>query len=166
MSTDICFINPVNRGLILLPKSIGIDIRKRLQDRKSGSRIEAGGVFLGTYRGPHIEITDITKPLPKDIRSSRLFHRIDPGHQRKASELWAKSGNTKTYVGEWHTHTGGNAKSSFQDRLTWQSISLYFRGSCKFFLIISDKGIWGEVRLSQNGKTALARRVNCLRWDV
>jgi hypothetical protein len=41
---------------------------------------EAGGVLLGRYRGPHIEIMSCTTPLPEDLRTRFGLVRQDKGH--------------------------------------------------------------------------------------
>jgi integrative and conjugative element protein (TIGR02256 family) len=66
--------------------------------------LEAGGILIGSYRGPHIEISDCTTPLSGDIRKPYLFDRRDPGHQAAALRAWRASGKTATFIGEWHTH--------------------------------------------------------------
>ena len=65
---------------------------------------EAGGILLGSYRGPHIEISAITEPLPTDVRARYRFDRSDPGHQVAAMSAWQSSAGTTTFAGEWHTH--------------------------------------------------------------
>ncbi len=46
--------------------------------------LEAGGILIGSYRGPHIEIVDCTTPMLFDRRRRTLFDRRDPGHQLAA----------------------------------------------------------------------------------
>ena len=40
---------------------------------------EAGGILIGCYRGPHIEITECSEPLRRDRRARLRFDREDPG---------------------------------------------------------------------------------------
>src|ERR1700730_6975363 len=65
---------------------------------------EAGGVLLGRYRGPHIEIMNCTTPLPEDLRTRFSFVWQDKGHQKAAIKEWLESGGSINFVGEWHTH--------------------------------------------------------------
>jgi hypothetical protein len=54
--------------------------------------LEAGGILLGSYRGPHVEVLQCTAPMCKDARSPFGFVRRDPGHQRAADAAWRASG--------------------------------------------------------------------------
>lgn len=83
---------------------------------------EAGGILIGSYRGPHIEITSCTTPLPKDARRPLLFDRCDPGHQAAALKAWKESSKTLTFVGEWHTHPEPHPSPSGRDAATWRGI--------------------------------------------
>ncbi|MGB0681467.1 MAG: Mov34/MPN/PAD-1 family protein [Magnetovibrionaceae bacterium] len=157
MSEDICFRNPVNDGLILLPRILLQRMRNRLADRSFGRRVEAGGILLGAYRGPHIEITDCTEPLPLDRQSSHMFDRIDPGHQKQARRLWSSTKETHTYVGEWHTHPGGSLSPSGTDKIGWQKLSRVFEGNCLFFLVLADFGLRGEVGFVGKGRNPSLR---------
>lgn len=84
---------------------------------------EAGGIFLGNYRGPHIEITDVTEPLRKDVRAKYRFDRKDPGHQLAAKSAWEISMKTTTFTGEWHTHPEDVPTPSSIDLRTWKSLT-------------------------------------------
>src|SRR5260370_32544279 len=68
------------------------------------SSLEAGGLLLGRYRGPHVEILRCTAPMPGDVRTRFGFVRQDTGHQRAATAQWSESGGRINFVGEWHTH--------------------------------------------------------------
>ncbi len=83
---------------------------------------EAGGILLGSYRGPHIEITAITEPLPKDVRARYKFDRSDPGHQVAAMSAWQSSAGTTTFAGEWHTHPESRPTPSSVDLGTWKKL--------------------------------------------
>src|SRR5258705_13163748 len=66
--------------------------------------LEAGGILLGSYRGPHVEILQCTTPMRKDARSRFGFVRRDPGHQRAAESAWRGSGRNVRFFGAWQTH--------------------------------------------------------------
>jgi integrative and conjugative element protein (TIGR02256 family) len=83
---------------------------------------EAGGIFIGSYRGPHLELIDCTTPLPSDIRRRTLFDRRDPGHQAAAFSAWKRSKGTETFVGEWHTHPEKVPQYSGTDWQTWSRL--------------------------------------------
>ncbi len=84
---------------------------------------EAGGILLGFYRGPHVQIMHCTTPLPADHRLWNRFERRDPGHQVEATRRWRDSGRTMTYVGEWHTHPEAKPTPSFIDKWNWRKIA-------------------------------------------
>ena len=83
---------------------------------------EAGGIFIGSYRGPHLEIVDCTTPLPADVRKRTLFDRRDGGHQTAALAAWKRSEGTETFVGEWHTHPESSPRYSGTDWRTWSGL--------------------------------------------
>lgn len=85
------------------------------------SDFEAGGILLGQYRGPHVEILRCTAPMPKDRRSRYGFVRRDKGHQEAASNAWRESGGSVNFVGEWHTHPERHPTPSWIDRRSWSS---------------------------------------------
>lgn len=104
-------------------------------------RLEAGGILIGSYRGPHIEICDCTTPMPQDIRKPHLFDRRDPGHQAAASDAWRRSGGTDTFVGEWHTHPVPDPTPSTMDLGTWHSI-IRRTPAALVFLIAGSRSVW------------------------
>lgn len=104
-------------------------------------RREAGGILIGSYRGPHVEICDCTTPLPLDIRLPHLFDRRDPGHQAAAHNSWKRSGGTDTFVGEWHTHPVADPVPSALDLGTWRSI-MQRTPAVLVFLIAGYRSIW------------------------
>jgi integrative and conjugative element protein (TIGR02256 family) len=99
------------------------------------SNVEAGGILLGSYRGPHIEIVQCTVPMRKDARTRFGFVRRDPGHQRVADSAWRASGRTINFVGEWHTHPEDHPRPSSVDRNTWLDQMRRRHPNPLFFLI-------------------------------
>jgi integrative and conjugative element protein (TIGR02256 family) len=82
---------------------------------------EAGGILLGHYRGPHVEILRCTNPMPKDQRTRFGFVRQDKGHQEIATREWLESRGSINFVGEWHTHPERHPTPSWIDRRSWRS---------------------------------------------
>jgi integrative and conjugative element protein (TIGR02256 family) len=99
------------------------------------SNLEAGGILLGSYRGPHIEVVQCTTPMRKDARTRFGFIRRDPGHQRAADSAWRASGRTINFVGEWHTHPEDHPRPSNVDRNTWLEQMRRRHPNPLFFLI-------------------------------
>jgi integrative and conjugative element protein (TIGR02256 family) len=83
---------------------------------------EAGGILIGAYRGPHLELSGFTLPGPKDVRQLTRFIKQDPLHQRAATAAWRVSGRKDTNIGEWHTHPSGDPIPSSIDRRSWCEI--------------------------------------------
>jgi integrative and conjugative element protein (TIGR02256 family) len=109
--------------------------------KKYNSQPEAGGIFLGTYRGNDIEVVGRTMPGPDDTRTFFSFLREDPTHQTAATEAWKISGRTQTFVGEWHTHPVGGVEPSSIDIATWKRIARDQRRPMVFAL--AAPGGWG-----------------------
>jgi integrative and conjugative element protein (TIGR02256 family) len=92
-------------------------------DRYKADITEAGGIFLGKYRAPHIEVVDATEPMERDTRHHSRFDRDDPGHQYHAENQWKASAGSITFVGEWHTHPQAYPTPSSIDLQSWLAIT-------------------------------------------
>jgi integrative and conjugative element protein (TIGR02256 family) len=103
---------------------------------------EAGGILIGSYRGPHIEITECSEPLRRDRRARLRFDRDDPGHQNLAKERWKESGRILTFVGEWHTHPESFPTPSSIDLNTWRAVTRKKATGSTVFLIRGYNGWW------------------------
>jgi integrative and conjugative element protein (TIGR02256 family) len=126
-------------GLILLGPEIERAIATYVADDEI--RLEAGGIFIGSYRGPHVEIGSCTMPLPGDVRKPTLFDRSDPGHHAAALKAWKESKGTDTYVGEWHTHPVDDPVPSDLDLRSWRAIMRRVSNPL-IFLIAGRRSIW------------------------
>lgn len=102
---------------------------------------EVGGILIGSYRGPHMEVIRWTEPGPTDVSSFTSFTKHDRHHQAAASAAWRKSSGTETYIGEWHTHPFGDVIPSRLDHQTWKKITRQ-NGMCCSFVLVSPAG-WG-----------------------
>jgi integrative and conjugative element protein (TIGR02256 family) len=120
------------------------DVVQTIEDfsRPMEIKREAGGILLGSYRGPHVEIIGCTTPLPRDRRFWNLFDRKDPGHREEAVRCWQQSGKTVTFVGEWHTHPEATPSPSFVDRSTWRRIARRHKFGPLVFVIRGISGWW------------------------
>jgi len=96
---------------------------------------ETGGILIGSYRGPHVEVSDRTEAGLSDKRSLTSFLRQDQHHQTAATAAWSASQATKTYVGEWHTHPFGEPHPSMLDQSTWRSVVKRLRAPCVFIIV-------------------------------
>ncbi len=109
--------------------------------RPPENRREAGGILLGSYRGPHVEIVDCTVPLPGDRRLRFLFDRKDRGHQAAALAAWRRNDERVTAVGEWHTHPEPFPRPSMMDKMTWSRL-MKSASHPLVFLIFGYEGCW------------------------
>lgn len=103
--------------LVILAEQVVAEIKRFTGPDETN--LEAGGILLGCYRGPHVEILECTTPMPLDKRTRYGFVRSDPGHQRRALAAWNASNRTVNFVGEWHTHPEERPSPSRVDRDTW-----------------------------------------------
>jgi len=126
-------------GLVLMPKSVLTRLHQYRQI-KFWHR-EKGGIFLGKYRGKHIEIIDVTLPQHDDICGRFFFNRCSPLHQQVAYQQWKDSNSEITYVGEWHTHPEETASPSSQDMNEWQSKLSDSSGSM-FLCVVGQTTDW------------------------
>jgi integrative and conjugative element protein (TIGR02256 family) len=118
------------------------------EQAKCRAQAESGGILIGCYRGPHIEITGFTKPAKKDIRHPFCFIKQDPEHQRAATRAWQLSSGKDTYMGEWHTHPLGGPNPSSIDNAMWRDLV----GTTKrmmVFVIIGPDG-WALFRCQKH----------------
>jgi integrative and conjugative element protein (TIGR02256 family) len=109
--------------------------------KKCLGRSESGGILIGSYRGPHIEITGFTTPAAEDIRHPYRFIKQDPRHQQAATEVWRASDGRDTYLGEWHTHPHGEPCPSTIDTCTWREVVERTKKPMIFAIIAP--GRWG-----------------------
>ena len=103
---------------------------------------EAGGILIGSYRGPHIEVVACTMPMPGDVRTVTSFDRRDPGHAREAKRQWKQSGRLLTFVGEWHTHPEQMPSPSSTDLDTWEGAMKKHAPYRLLFVIRGHSGAW------------------------
>lgn len=138
MQPDLIF-STQSGAFVLLPGPLA-EIMRRFTVGEEG-RTEAGGILIGSHRGDHMEITDCTTPLRRDVRKPYLFDRKDPGHHVAAIAAWTKSLGRKSFVGEWHTHPEDFPKPSGLDRATWEGI-VAKAADTRVFIIVGRKDIW------------------------
>lgn len=84
--------------------------------------VEAGGILVGKIEDNIISIIDLTEPYEDDKRSKYAFKRASKGHQEYMDELWTLSGESVTYLGEWHTHDQKVIFPSPVDYINWKKI--------------------------------------------
>lgn len=83
--------------------------------------LESGGLLLGRIFGSGNDsaIEVATLPGKGDQQSRHSFYRSGR-HQRIADKYWRKSGETRTYLGSWHTHPEARPAPSGTDMNDWR----------------------------------------------
>jgi integrative and conjugative element protein (TIGR02256 family) len=99
---------------------------------------EEGGILLGNYRGPHLEILNFTTSGPEDLRGRFSFERQDTKHQKEAQSQWETSGHTTTFAGEWHTHPYGDPCPSTTDKNSWKRLAKH-TGATLVFVVVAPR---------------------------
>jgi integrative and conjugative element protein (TIGR02256 family) len=81
--------------------------------------------------------------LDKALCTATLFDRCDPGHQEYALKNWCDSGaQTKTFVGEWHTHPEPRPSPLRLDLQTWRHVAGKNTAGNTVFLIKGYERWW------------------------
>ncbi|WP_221175684.1 Mov34/MPN/PAD-1 family protein [Rufibacter immobilis] len=86
--------------------------------------LETGGILMG-YWGNNNEavVTAVIGPGSKAIHLKRSFIPDNEYHLEEISSHYADSGQTETYLGDWHTHPKANAYLSGRDEETLIAIA-------------------------------------------
>lgn len=86
----------------------------RTEVSRSNNDLETGGILLGTDSpecGPMVLMAGL--PGPNAIHRPQFFSRDTEYAQRLANDAWGRSG--AQWIGEWHTHPGGQPSPSGAD---------------------------------------------------
>lgn len=127
------------RGLILVRTAVLGQMHTYRQT--CSDHLEAGGVLLGSLRGPHIDVVACTVPLPSDRRGRYVFERLDSGHVIAVKEVMKASKGTIGYVGEWHTHPEPFPAPSGQDLTNWVDL-LHRTKQVLAMVIVGTEGLF------------------------
>jgi integrative and conjugative element protein (TIGR02256 family) len=147
-------LGSMTEGLIEIVPEVEVIISAYVSDREI--LMEAGGILIGNYRGPHVVVEACTTPYSRDCRRRHLFDRQDPGHQAAALDAWKRSGGTDTFVGEWHTHPVDHPTPSGLDLQTWHAV-LRRTSEPLVFLIAGRFSFWCGI-----GRDGRVRRLTTL----
>lgn len=105
--------------IVLVPRRI---LTVMTNERTAHLPNETGGFLIGTRRGPHIEVTDLTTQGRGDRSTPTTFSRLCPSHRERIHSAWRSSGAMETMVGDWHSHPVGSSRPSGTDRSAWCSL--------------------------------------------
>ncbi len=103
---------------------------------------ESGGLLIGYFRGVHLHITMLTRPMPGDKRSRFLFERRDLGHIKTLEAAYKNSGGSINLLGEWHTHPEKHPKPSQIDKTGWEKLQKLRMDQQTIFIIVGTHSIW------------------------
>jgi integrative and conjugative element protein (TIGR02256 family) len=107
---------------------------------------ETGGALLG-YREAEVALVErVLGPGPDAVHGYRHFEPDGRWQQREGERIYADSGRTVAYLGEWHTHPHGGPYPSRQDRETAKMIAgeSSFRAPRPLYAIASKR--WFALR--------------------
>jgi integrative and conjugative element protein (TIGR02256 family) len=151
------FIRP-NNGLIGFSENAEATL---LSFRQMDSNAkEAGGMLLGRMIDNcfDIVIDEATTPLSTDKRGRFFFFRGRKEAQKLINDVWFKSGATRIYLGEWHTHPEDDPTPSGEDLDNWRRIvskAIYEQESLLFVIVGRNKTRLWEMNKMTNALSEL-----------
>lgn len=122
---------------VLVEKSTLLSLENKTEGQWAQN--EQGGLLLGYRKKSGLQITGFTLPQRSDLASPMIFKRNSEGHAQLALKAWEKSRGIVDWIGEWHTHPGGNSAPSTTDIANWVRLSEHARKPM-VFLILSKFG--------------------------
>lgn len=103
--------------------------------------LETGGILLGWRSGDDRVIVDVLGP---GLRALHGRYRFLPDHGWQVSEIhriFRESRGDIDYLGDWHTHPGGQALMSGEDHLTLRRIEKRVRNPV-MMILAGEKTGW------------------------
>lgn len=92
--------------------------------------LETGGIVMG-YEAPNCMIvTTIIGPGRRAVHRRRSFTPDTEWQSERVAEVYARSGRTEQYLGDWHTHPRGGTGASLTDLLAARSIARFKPARC------------------------------------
>lgn len=106
--------------------------------------LETGGLLMGFVDRDMARITDAVGPGPNAIHRRNGFLPDATYHENEVARIYRTSGRLHTYLGDWHTHPGGQPALSRVDRRTMRKIarSAEARAPSPLMLVASGGPIW------------------------
>src|ERR1051325_1763652 len=128
--------------LIFIPKILIAIIKTEANKMRP---YESGGVLMGVSLGrKNVLLTNVVGPGPT-ARHERFNFEPDYLYQEaEISRLYAQSGGTSLYLGDWHSHPGGTGALSNMDKSALQRIAEHLPAQCRrpMMLIVSGGPDW------------------------
>ncbi|WP_366139479.1 Mov34/MPN/PAD-1 family protein [uncultured Endozoicomonas sp.] len=140
---DLAFYNLKSPHMVLMSS----DVLAFFQSHCQVEGPESGGLMLGYWRDPHLEIIKCTAPMPEDKQSRFSFLRKDRHHMMLAQALHNSSQQKICYLGEWHTHPEEIPSPSLTDCREWKVIQSKYNRPLSF-VIVGRGRLYVQVRNS------------------
>lgn len=88
---------------------------------------ETGGVLMGYWaeRGTDVVVTQVLGPGPCAVHDETSFSPDGQFHELEIARIYAESGRSHTYLGDWHTHPASAAYLSRLDKATLKRIAAH-----------------------------------------
>jgi len=86
---------------------------------------ETGGVLMGYIAADYYVVTDLIGPGPNAVHGLFSFEPDQEFHKQEIADLYERSKQTTTYLGDWHTHPNSFPYLSATDKKTAQKIASY-----------------------------------------
>lgn len=107
---------------------------------------ETGGALLGRRKGELTVVETVLGPGPGASHGYSHFEPDGAWQQVQGERIYAQSGRTVAYLGDWHTHPRGGPYPSGQDRHTARMIArdVAFRAPWPLYAIAAKR--WYQLR--------------------
>jgi integrative and conjugative element protein (TIGR02256 family) len=115
----------LSAGLLWLPRSAVEQMREQADAR---APLEHGGMLLGWESDGQLVVSRLVGAGPHAKASRNSFAADGAWQQVQLERIYAASGRTVTYLGDWHSHPHGSRRPSKRDRETAAGIARH-RGS-------------------------------------
>ncbi len=92
--------------------------------------LETGGILMGFEADEHLFVTTVIGPGPWAVHRRRSFIPDTDWQLARVAEVYARSGRTEHYLGDWHTHPRGSTTASLRDLLAARSIARHSPARC------------------------------------
>lgn len=129
---------PLTSGIVWLNQSVQADM---IAQGSQHAPNETGGLLIG-YRHTESEtvITGIIGPGPGARHLPKTFIPDTDWQAQELADRYDKAARRIQYLGDWHTHPGGNTSLSRTDKQTLRTIASYRDARCPTPLMIVIAG--------------------------
>lgn len=91
---------------------------------RTAAPLETGGMLIGYRSSPDsVVVTALIGAGPQASATATSFRPDSDWQQQRLEEIYVASGRTRTYLGDWHSHPGGDHRLSPRDRRTLRRIA-------------------------------------------